>query len=327
MSALRRPSQTAAMFCPRAALVLLCSLACQCSESEEGKRRARDQAELLRSRSRADDVVVATVDGVPIHASEVAAQARKMGTDRKQALQDLIAFELLAAEAQRRGLHDAREVTQEGKRVSVQEYLAATFEKDYTKKDVPEEELRAAYEKAKARYVHPELRKSVHILIVVDDPAKGPAKEPADKTLDAKARSIANRVRELARAEAKDSASFLELAERVKTEIGDAAAPLQIRAENLPPVPVNSLEGPFAEVLFRMRPNTISEPLRTRYGWHVIYLESIDRARDLSFKAVRNEILEEIWPDQRSKAYDRFVEQLLTGHQIVRNPAPLKKDS
>jgi peptidyl-prolyl cis-trans isomerase C len=304
-------------------IVLSWSLACGCSDSSEDQRRTRDRAALLRSRSEADDIVVATVDGVPIHARDVAAQARRKHVDRKEALQDLIEFELLAAEAQRRGLHDSREVIQEGKRTSVQQYLAATFEKDFTRSDVPEHELRAAYEKAKAEYVHPELRKSVHILVVTGDPN---AKTPVDKTLDAQARSIANRVRDLARSDAKDAASFLELAERVKKELGDPKAP-QIRAENLPPTPVTQLEGPFAEVLFRMTPNTVSDPVRTRYGWHVIYLESIDRARDLPFKAVRNEILEKIWPDQHSKAFQQFVEDLASGHQIVRNDAPLKKGS
>jgi len=50
------------------------------------------------------DDVVATVDGRPIYAGAVAAEARARGVDRKTALADLVDAEVLAGEAARRGL-------------------------------------------------------------------------------------------------------------------------------------------------------------------------------------------------------------------------------
>jgi hypothetical protein len=58
----------------------------------------------------ADDPVVARVDGRPVYGSCVRAQAQGMHVDAKQALDQCIAFEVLAGEADKRGLREDADV-------------------------------------------------------------------------------------------------------------------------------------------------------------------------------------------------------------------------
>ena len=75
-----------------------------------------------------DDAVVATVDGRPIYAAAVAAQARARGVDVKTALADLVDAEALAGEAHRRGLDRALDVRLATKGALARRYLQTTFD-------------------------------------------------------------------------------------------------------------------------------------------------------------------------------------------------------
>ena len=92
--------------------------------------------------------VVARVGDMPIHASEVAAQAQRSGRPPRQALDDLIRFQLLAERARQRsgGLVDPGPPSDS---LLVQRLLERDIEPALRPQDIPEEDLRRAYEQVR----------------------------------------------------------------------------------------------------------------------------------------------------------------------------------
>ncbi|MEK6608760.1 MAG: peptidylprolyl isomerase [Myxococcota bacterium] len=278
-----------------------------CDRAERGAARGAWTRE-----GHGSGVVIANVDGTAILGSEVARQARLKGSGVRAAADDLVSFELLAAEARRRGLDADAEVRDEARRVAVQRYLAETFERRFTRDDVDEDLLRRTYEERRSEFVHPELRSAVHLL------AKASKDSPPGE--QAAARALAAELRARARKDTTDAASFRALAGGI-----DAA---RLVVENLPPYPFGNLERPFAEALFSTKPGRVADAVpRTSYGYHVVFVLAVDPARNLTFAKARAQVLERVWPEEQARAFERFVTERVAKHEVLLNEALLGGDS
>ena len=101
------------------------------------------------------DPVVATVDGVGIRASQLAAQMQRRGSaDRRAALQDCVEFELLARAAQAGAIPSDPDDQAAVRLATVQRLVERELEPLLTPKAIPDAEVRALYEKGKPRFVH-----------------------------------------------------------------------------------------------------------------------------------------------------------------------------
>src|SRR5581483_825342 len=152
------------------------------------------------------DEVVATVDGRPIRAGDVATQARAAGTSAQQALQDLVDAELLAGEAARRGLEKDHDVQLAVRQTAARRLLETTFEKEVTPASLSERDYRRAYNAQRNMFDHSEYVDTWHILSPAD--AKAPPEEK--QAARAVAEEIARRARGIGSAEA-----FKALADQV----------------------------------------------------------------------------------------------------------------
>ncbi len=138
-------------------LLLACTAAC-------GGRRS-SHAELAASNATGADVV-ARVDGVPIHASDLAAEIRRGGGSTRAALDRLIDFELLAAAAAPTTSPAADDdVALARDQAAVQLLLERELETHLGKDAIPDDVLRDLYQKALSVFVHPRLVE-VGLLIV-----------------------------------------------------------------------------------------------------------------------------------------------------------------
>jgi len=155
-----------------------------------------------------------------------------------------------------------------------------------------EEELRQRYEAARQRYLTPEARRASHILLAAGD------ERSAEE-----ARALADALRERVR----EGESFADLAAEysddfVSAEDGGALGWIE---------PDDMVE-PFEDALYALEePGAISEPVETRFGWHLIRLEEIRPPQGMSFEEARSEILQEYLERQRDELFIEMSERMV----------------
>ncbi len=183
------------------------------------------------------------------------------------------------------------------------------FDPESYKSDVKvdDEEIRDYYDAHMNEF---KVEKSVtarHILIKTE--------EGADKDADEKARQNAEDLMN----QAKQGKDFAELAKAY------SQGPSKKEGGYLGSFKKNQMVKPFADKAFSMSAGEISEPVRTRFGWHVIKVESIteETTKDL---AQATETIKKNLADRKAKniAYDRadtFLESVFDGEDLVKSAA------
>jgi hypothetical protein len=253
------------------------------------------------------DVVVATVDGRPIYAGAVAAQAHARGIDRKSALADLVDAEVLAGEAARRGLDQDLHVRDETKGALVRRYLKLGFEEQVTAADVPDPLVRREYQRRLAYLNHETYADVWHILVSV----------PKGASADDKAKARA-RARQLAtRAKGMSLAEFQKLGhdEGLITEE-------VVTARN------GWVERPFSEAAFAQlgKPgDTSTSDVETSYGYHVLYLVKWVPAVHTSLSEAAPKIREGVFPEFQKHAFEKFVDDAMGRYHVELHPEHLPK--
>lgn len=125
-----------------------------------------------------DDVVVARVDGRPVYGSCVAAQAAAHRLDRRAALDECVAFELLAGAASARGLAADPEVAAAARAAAATRLVDVEFSARYRQwSDLPAQLTGPALEQNAARMNRPESRASFLVRLEIGD---GDAGGPLD---------------------------------------------------------------------------------------------------------------------------------------------------
>lgn len=179
--------------------------------------------------------------------------------------------------------------TQEQVRLAYVELRAEDLIIDET---LEEAELRRRYEAARQRYLTPEARQASHILIEVSDERD------------------ANAARQLAEAlyqRLADGESFAELAVQYSDDPGSAS-----QGGALGWVEPEDMVSAFEDALYALESaGAVSEPVQTRFGWHLILLEDIRPPEGMSFEEARDEILDEYLERQREDLYLELSERMV----------------
>jgi peptidyl-prolyl cis-trans isomerase D len=183
------------------------------------------------------------------------------------------------------------------------------FDPDTFKADVKiaEEEIREYYEANSEEFFTPKTVEARHILIKVD--------EGADEQTVEQTRKRAEDIHQMA----KDGKDFTELA------VQFSEGPTAKNGGSLGAFRKEAMVKPFSDKAFAMQPGEISEPVRTRFGWHIIKVEKVNEARTLSLEDARKKITNNLTLERaRALAYDQ-AEQVydasFEGDDLVRNAA------
>lgn len=97
---------------------------------------------------------------------------------------------------------------------------------------------------------------------------------------------------------ARDGADFAELAKQY------SEGPSKDVGGKIGPFKKEDMVAPFAEEAFSMDPGEISEPVKTRFGWHIIKVEKINDADIIPFEAAKAGIAEKFKDEEaQSLAY------------------------
>lgn len=156
--------------------------------------------------------------------------------------------------------------------------------------DVSEDALRARFEEQQARFITPEARLASHILIEVDPEAPEVDIESARKL----AEELAERAR--------TGEDFSALAEEFSQDVGSASSGGDLGWVE-PGYMVKSFEDGLYELTLE---NPVSDPVQSRFGWHVIQLRDIRPSEGMSFTEARDILLAEYQEEEDER---RFIEQ------------------
>ena len=178
------------------------------------------------------------------------------------------------------------------------EYLVLTPDVAAQTVEVSEEELQRVYEEKITDFQTPEERRASHILIAVSasasDEEEMQAKAKAEEIYQ-QLQDAPNRFGELARANSEDPGS---------AEQGGDLGFFQ-RGFMVPE---------FEQEAFKLEIGTISAPVRTQYGFHIIRVDEIKPVETTPFAQVREQLLKEV---RESRVQDTYLEAAQTFSDMV----------
>lgn len=165
--------------------------------------------------------------------------------------------------------------------------------------------LRKRYDEEKTRFASPEQRLVSHILVAV--PANADA--AAQKAAQQKAAALAT--------QARGGADFAALAKANSDDTGSKAG-----GGDLGWIERNgAMVKPFEDAVFGLQAGTVSEPVKSEFGWHVIQLREIKPGQGKAFEEVRGELEGELAASARERAFNDLAGRLVD--QINQNPTTL----
>jgi peptidyl-prolyl cis-trans isomerase D len=159
--------------------------------------------------------------------------------------------------------------------------------------DADEESLRQAYEERRDELMEPEQRAIRHILLTV----------PADAD-DAEAQAVKKRLAGL-KAEVEAGAGFAEVAAAHSEDPGSAE-----QGGDLGKVGRGIMDPAFEQAAFELPVGVISDPVRSRFGYHLIEVTEIEGGEPKPFAEVREQLARELGSGEAEAAYFELAEQL-----------------
>ena len=155
---------------------------------------------------------------------------------------------------------------------------------------VSPDEAKAWYQQHLAQYQQPEQRQASHILF-----AAGP---------DAKERAAARKQAEDTVKELRaNPGKFAELAGKLSQDPGSAA-----QGGDLGAFGRGAMVKPFEDAVFSLKPNQVSDPVETEFGFHVIKVTSVRPEATVPFDAARPAIEKELAKQRAGKQFAEAAE-------------------
>jgi peptidyl-prolyl cis-trans isomerase C len=257
---------------------------------------------------------VAVIDGTPITVAELQDRINKQSPyvrarytsleQRKEFLDTIIRFEVLAKEATRRGYDEDPEVVRTMKQVMIQRLLKEEFENRVKPEDISDDELRQYYQSHESDYNKPEeVRVSA---IIVKDRTK--AQKAASE-----ARAPANQ----------DTKAFRDLVEKYSEDEDTKArgGDLRFFAADATTLPAEVVKAAFT----LRNQGEVAGPIQTSQGYYIIKQAGLRKEIKKSFDEVKRQIQNRLFRDKRNEAMETFVADLKKSSKIEIRDASLAK--
>ncbi|BDG09692.1 peptidylprolyl isomerase [Anaeromyxobacter paludicola] len=259
--------------------------------------------------------VVASGNGVTITAPELKARLdeqspfirqRFTSLDRKKEfLQNLVQFELLAGEAQKAGMEKDPDVQYLVKRAMVQKYLQKKFADTEGAKNIPDAELQKFYDEHKDDYQ--KAAKQRLSVIVVKDGAAAKKTAAALKEQEKKnPLAFANVARETSQDDA-SKATGGDVGYKTKDELEKAYGKA------------------FADAVAPLKDNDEAGPIETPQGFVIAKVTGHQEEINRPFDQVKAQIASRLWSEKKKKEFDEFTKQLKDKANVKVNDAELEK--
>src|SRR5713101_1970552 len=265
----------------------------------------RDQGDTLNFRHNKDGkgTPVASFNGDSITVEELKQRFSEMSPflrsryatveQRRDYVDGLARFELLAQEAHRRGLQNDPEVVETAKKVMVQKLIQKEF--DEKPGAIPDEQIKEYYESHKADYVKPELLRIADILIVA--PKENAAERKKKK---AKAEEVLGKTKGLNPTDSPGFAALVrEYSEDTRTKPIDGDSRF-LSKEDLSSQFAPEVAATAAEM---KKAGEISPLIEAANGFYIIRFQGRQAALNLSMDQVKAQIQNRIQHERRTQNF------------------------
>jgi peptidyl-prolyl cis-trans isomerase C len=227
---------------------------------------------------------------------------------KKEFLDNMVRFELLALEAQKRGLDKEPEVARVRRQMMVQQMMTELFdEKGVKLSDIPDAEIEAYYAEHQAEFNKPEQRRASHILCK--------AKAECEGVLG-----------KLKAGKADDMELFRKLADQHNTDPAtkDRQGDLRFFSKE----PVEGESGPpkaVRDAVWTLGKNgdLFASVVESEAGFHVVKRTGERPALARSLEDARRLIQNRLWRKKREEAIDAFVADLRKKAEVKENAEAL----
>ncbi|MFH1130214.1 MAG: peptidyl-prolyl cis-trans isomerase [Pseudomonadota bacterium] len=260
--------------------------------------------------SASPEEIVATVNGIPILASDLLIQMQAEN-DSRAALEVLIKHELLAQEARKRGYAKDLAALDMERRAMANLIIRREFGDQFKPENVADHWIEKAYENNKTKFVHPDLVEVVHLLAKV--------LPHQSKKLHERAEELAQKAHAIAVSRPLTPDEFAQIRDLLAKE----AVGIKFKAQTFF-TDETTVVRPFAEAAFALKePGDISPVVKTRYGYHVIYLKRKIPSRNTPLSEVKEEIRAKIFEEVRAEEFKLYLDELEKRIGVSVNPGAL----
>jgi hypothetical protein len=266
----------------------------------------------------APEDVVATVDGRPITAAAIAAQARARGVDARSALSDLVDAEVLAGEAARRHLDGSLDAKLAARGAMVRQLLHDTFERDVTPADVPPDLVRKAFNRSQPYINHDVYVDVWHILFRVPKDAPPAVRQQARALADEAVR----------RGKGQSLETFKAL-DQLGQGAPSAQQPIIVdKAQELMTERDGWTQKSFSYPAFTLKKPGDTVLGESSFGYHAIYLVRYLPPVHTTLPEVEGKIRQDLFEaDVQKKAFAHFVDEIMAKHHVESHPERLPADA
>jgi peptidyl-prolyl cis-trans isomerase C len=246
-----------------------------------------------------------SVNGVVISRDEIARELQNHPAEKPShawqgAARALVIRELLLQEAQRTGLAADTVLDEKGRRETEEEALLRTLVMKEIRVPEPDEVTsRRYYRQNLQRFCSASIYEAAHILFAArqgDQAGYAIAHDKAKRAL-AEIRRNPDRFGDLARLH--------------------SACPSGAQGGNLGQITAGQTTTEFEQALFALEPGRISEPVPTRYGWHIIRLDRKVDGRQLPFELVAERIADYLREQVMRRATAQYIARLVSRAHIT----------
>lgn len=229
---------------------------------------------------------------------------------RRELLEELVKFELLAHEAERRGLDKSPEVVRTKHQLMVQQMMKAEFEDKVKLSDISEQDIKAYYDAHPEEFNKPAQVRASEIVVKDEGKAKKLLRQLLDKPDDNELfRQLASTHNEdpLLRERYGDLQFFSRPSERKPgdPELPDAVAEAAFKLDKIGDV--------------------YPELVKTEQGFHILKLTGKRKELSRTLEQTRRPIQHKLWRERREAAVEAFVKSLRDKAAIQENWALLEQ--
>lgn len=236
-------------------------------------------------------------------------RARYNSPERKREFLDhMIEFELLAMAAKAQGYDQNPEIQQTRKQLMIQEMLSQDFKEHVRMSDIRDAEIKAYYDSHRAEFEKPQQVRASHILIKDAQKAKAVLEKAlATKTTENSFEKLAEQVSEDSTTRARGGDLFY------------FAHPSSQKANQ-----AIAKEVALAAFALKEIGDIATEPVATKDGFHILKLTGKREPLAYSLADARGIIQNHLWRERRDRYVNNVVEKLRKEAKITRNLAVLQ---